>query len=510
MDPLVLLNCLIALCLVFLNGFFALTEFSLVRARETRLELLKEKYGRRGALALDMHRRMDRFLAATQLGVTVSSLGLGWVGEPAFAALLTPLFRPLGHISDALLHTLAFATAFAVLTGIHIILGEQVPKYIAITKAEMALLASARTMHWVYRILYVPLMVLSGISNWIVRMLGLPAVTEAETIFSKEELRLVLSNSHQGGTMSLTKVLLCENVLDFGDYTTHSIMTPLERVVMLDLGKPWAENLKLIQARRFSRYPVCEGDPARITGFIHFKEVMLAHLQAGGEVDLARSRRDLPKVDVDMPIEKLLPAIQRFPTNMAQVVDKEGRTVGIVTFEDVLEELVGEIADEFEREGVWRLSDHLTRERIIPVLQARDRDGVVRELAGVIATQIPGLDAAAVVQGVLKREKEMSTAVGEGLALPHARLENLPQTLIAYGRLTEGIDWKAFDNKPVRHIFMILTSQDKPREQLRALARISAIAQSEVLFCKLDEAATPADLCDIFRAADAFTPLDAR
>jgi CBS domain containing-hemolysin-like protein len=167
-DVLIVIRCVIALLLVFVNGFFVLVEFALVRARDTQLELLKRRNVVSADLALSMHRRMDRYLSASQLGITMASLALGWVGEPAFAALVHSLLAPLAPlhaVSRVVSHTLSFAAAFGLITALHIVLGEQVPKYIAIAKAERSLLATARTMQVSYIILYAPLMVLNSVSN---------------------------------------------------------------------------------------------------------------------------------------------------------------------------------------------------------------------------------------------------------------------------------------------------------------------------------------------------------
>jgi CBS domain containing-hemolysin-like protein/mannitol/fructose-specific phosphotransferase system IIA component (Ntr-type) len=510
LDPVTLLRCLLAILLVFVNGFFVLVEFALVRARDTQLELLKRKQVPAADLALEMHRRMDRYLSASQLGITMASLALGWVGEPAFAALLQPLLRPLHAISAVASHTVSFAVAFGLITGLHIVLGEQVPKYIAIARAEPSLLATSRPMHVSYYILYAPLMVLNAASNWIIRRLGIPSVTESETAFSKDELRLVLSHSHAQGRMSLTKVLLCENVLDLGDFTARTIMVPLERVVTLDVRRPWAENLQRILANRFSRYPLCDGEPGRIIGFVHFKELMLGQCRGDGEIDLLRYRRDLPRIDADTPLEALLPVIQRFPTNMALVTDKAGAPVGVLTFEDLLEELVGEMADEFERERIWRLRDFLSREAMVMPLRSREIEGAIGELVERLAATAPALDARTARERVLQRERQMSTGVGQGLALPHARLENLPRTLIAYGYAPEPLACDSIDGQPVHHVFLILTPLDKPREQLRSLARLSMLYASDVVSQGLAEARDPAAVYELLQAADSFTPMQSR
>lgn len=511
LEPSVLISCAVGLLLVALNAFFVLVEFALVRARETQLELLVRQGRGSAAAALGMQRRMDRYLAVSQLGITMASLGLGWVGEPGFAKLLDPLLRQLGEYSGVASHTVSMATAFLMITSLHIVLGEQVPKYIAISRAEGALLRTARPMWVAYIALYVPMMILNWMSNFIVRRIGVPAVTESGTVLSKEEFRLALSKSHLEGKVSLSRVLLCENALDLADFNARSIMVPLEQVVMLDVNKPWSENRQVFMSNRYSRYPLFDGSREKIIGFVHFKDIMLGHMRTGGEVELSKHRRELPRVDALMPLEQLLPSIQRMPTNMVQVVDRAtGKPIGILTFEDVLEELVGEITDEFEAERTWRLADVLVPGAMVMDLACQDVAGAVETLAARLAAETPGLDAAEVGKRIAAQGKDIFTVVGKGLAIPHARIPGLARTLVAYGRCSEPIACNTADNKPVRDIFLILTAQEKPREQLRALARIAMLFSSDVLSQSLSDAASAEEVLGVVRAADSLTPLDTR
>ncbi|MBN8216405.1 MAG: DUF21 domain-containing protein [Spirochaetes bacterium] len=506
----ILLKCLAAILLVGANAFFVLFEFALVRARKTQLEIQERAKARSAALALSMHRRMDRYLAASQLGITMASLALGWVGESAFAQLFSPLFESFGALSPALRHSVSLAAAFTLITGLHIVLGEQVPKYLAIARAETSLRAAAPVMQGAYLLLWGPLMALNSLSNAILRLLGVSAVTESEPVFSKEELRLVLSQSHSEGKMSLAKVLLCENVLDLGDYTAKSIMVPLERVAMLDLKQPWEANRAVILERQHSRYPVCDGNPRKPVGYVYLKELLLGQMRDGAPIDLDKSLRHLPQVAASLNLSDLLPTIQRLSTNMAQVVEDGGKPIGIVTFEDVLEELVGEIVDEFEVGHTWRLADHLAQDDLLLNLEASGMEEVVAALVERLALKVPRPPRAKILDRVMQYERERFTTAGSGLALPHARLEGLAQTRIAYARLREGLDLHAADGKPVRHVFLILTPKENPREQLRALARISMLFTSDVLSAGFTDAETAKEIVEVVRAADSLTPLDSR
>jgi mannitol/fructose-specific phosphotransferase system IIA component (Ntr-type) len=241
---------------------------------------------------------------------------------------------------------------------------------------------------------------------------------------------------------------------------------------------------------------------------VHVKDLAFAALNADAPLALARFRREIPRVQESMPVEALMRFIQRRPTNLALVTDAAGTVKGIVTFEDVLEELVGEIADEFEGEMPWRLSEHVDRASVVMGLKATDRMGAIRELAGALRHRAIGLDPNLVIEQAMGREAESPTAVGHGIALPHARLEGLGRCCVAYGRSLKGINFRAPDGLPVTHVFLILSPKERPRQQLQALARVAAIAASEILLGKLNDATTPEGVLELFAAADVSTTLD--
>ncbi|OGV74860.1 MAG: hypothetical protein A3K19_00610 [Lentisphaerae bacterium RIFOXYB12_FULL_65_16] len=492
----------VSLVLILLNGFFVCVEFALVKARRSRLEALQAEGHANARLALDMQDKTDGYLSAAQLGITVASLAVGWIGEPAFAELLKPLVDQRGLWSDAVTHAMAFGFAFALITFLHILIGEQVPKLIAVRQAERSLLALARTMHGFYLAFYLPLTLLNNAANRLLRMCGFPAHSDVDEALSEEELRLELLRAHRHGEVSLDTVLLFENVFDFCELTTASIMVPMPEVAVLDLKKPWSENLELIRTRRLSRYPLCDGDRQRILGLVHVKDLGMAALTGNNDINMAQFRRDIPKVPETMRVETLLRYLQKQPTNMALVTDAAGMPRGVVTFEDVLEELVGEMTDEFEREKPWRLGDFLVKEAVLTKMKARTHESAVRELAFALASHTRGLQPSMLADRAMRREREAPTAVGRGVALPHVRVEGLPRTLVAYGNCAEGIDFKAADGHPVRHIFLILTPKENPREQLRALSRIAALATSDVLLGKLNEATTVDAVLAVVRTGD--------
>jgi mannitol/fructose-specific phosphotransferase system IIA component (Ntr-type) len=449
-----------------------------------------------------MQGRTDAYLSAAQLGITVASLGLGWVGEPAFARLLEPLFRRPGMLSELTVHTAAFGTAFVLITFLHILVGEQAPKLVAVRHAEKSILAVARSMRVFYYVLYVPLTVLNGAANQLLRWCRVPTASEADAALTEEELRLELVRAQRQGEVSLNGVLLSANAMDMHDLTAAAIMVPLAKVVMLDVRRPWAENREIIRCRRLSRYPLCDGDARKPLGFVHLKDLALARWGGTDEPSLSALRRELPRVQESLRADDLLRFLQRQPSNMALVEDGAGMAKGIVTFEDVIEELVGEVADEFTPERPWRLGDCLVRDAVLPEMRARDPESAVHELAVALSRADGGLDASLIVGKAMHREAEGPTLVGNAIALPHARLAGIQRSFVAYGRCRPGMDCGAPDGLPVRHIILIVTPLSDPKEQLRALARIARIAMSPAFLAQLEEAQKAQDVVDLVLTAD--------
>lgn len=504
-----LIRCVFGLALCGINGFFVLVEFAIVKARKTQLELMKAGGMRSAAVALGMKKKIDGYLSAAQVGVTMSSLGLGWVGEPAFSRVLEPFFRFPGLWSPETGKTVASIAAFAMITFLLITVGEMPPKYIGVRLPEKSLAMVAYPMRLCYWLLFIPLTVINKSSNLIMAMLGLPTVTKEDLAMSEEELKLVLTNSHREGDMTLNRVLLFENVMDFTGLTANDIMVPLSRVAMLDVRNPWNDNLKIITSRKFSRYPLINGDQQKVIGLIHIKDLGMAALSGEAPGDLLKFAREVPRVEDSITLEDLMHFLQRRPTNLTMVTDKTGRFMGIVTFEDILEELVGEISDEFDREMPWLLGDHLDSRSVILDLAGRDSCSVIREMAELLVNRIGSkVDRNAIVQLALRREAEAPTAVGHGIALPHARVDGIHESYVAYGRAIPGLDFKAADSKPVSHIFLIVTPKERPREQLQALSRIAALVNSDVLLSQLCNAKSADEVTSLINAADLSTAME--
>ncbi len=356
MDPLYQwLFIAIAFFLVFLNGFFVNAEFSIVKVRETRIRQLIVEGDRRARTAHKIIRKMDEYLSATQLGITLASLGLGWIGEPAFAGLFEPWLALAGIASPAWTHTLAAGSAFVLITFLHIVIGELAPKSLAIQKPEGSVLWTAAPLVFFYRISYPFIWALNGAAIFLLRKIGITPSSEAELAHTEEELRLLLTHSHEQGVLDRAKKRLLEQVFDFAGRSVRQVMVPSLEIKYLDTEKSLEENLEIARSERHTRYPLCEGSLDRVLGLIHVKDLFQTERRLSTAEALASIKRPVYFVPENKGIQSLLADFRKNRVHMAIVVDEYGSTLGILTLEDILEELVGEIQDEFDLPAAPRL-----------------------------------------------------------------------------------------------------------------------------------------------------------
>jgi CBS domain containing-hemolysin-like protein len=336
----------VALFLVVLNGFFVATEFAIVKVRVTRLRELARSGNANAKVAHEVVGQLDAYLSACQLGITLASLGLGWVGEPAFAHLLQPLFASLGPWAQAASHAISLTFAFVMITLLHIVYGELAPKAVAIRYAEATALAVAHPIRIFYRLFYPLIWAMNGLANATLRVFGLTASWE-DSAHSEEELRLLLSDSGGGDR----RRALLEQALDFSSRRVRQIMVPRADVSYLDVLHPVSEILDAARRDGYTRYPVCRDHLDEVIGIVHVRDLFAAvdRLQTGD--DVARLAREPLFVPESATAEQLLRLFQQRRMHMAIVVDEYGGTSGIATLEDVLEELTGEIQDEFDTEA---------------------------------------------------------------------------------------------------------------------------------------------------------------
>jgi CBS domain containing-hemolysin-like protein len=339
----------LALFFVLLNGWFVLAEFALVKVRTTRLrELTQEGHGR-ARLALFITGKLDQYLSAIQLGITLASLALGWVGEPALARLIEPALGPFTG-SAVVAHAIASGIAFGLITFLHVTLGEMAPKTMAILSAERFALWVALPLHCFYVVTWPLIVVLQGASNLFVRLIGFKPASEGADPYTEEELRMIVAASHAQGVLNETTRYLLDNVLDYTTRIVREVMTPRRDVLTLDVRAPVADSIALALDREFSRYLLVDSSKDQVVGFVHVKDLVsiaTGRRQVASIKEVARAPVFVPEF---VPIDRVRRQLQSKKTHIGVVVDELGDYVGIVTLEDLLEELVGEIQDETDVE----------------------------------------------------------------------------------------------------------------------------------------------------------------
>lgn len=347
------LETLAIVALVFANGFFVAAEFALVKVRASQLRPLvkKGKASLRLRMALKATQQLDAVLSASQLGITLTSLGLGWVGEPFVATRLTPLLADWGITEPAVVHSISFAVAFGTITFLHIVFGEQAPKMVAIQHARAVTLWVSAPLMAFYYTFYPFIWLLNNAANRIVRWCGFATVTEGDHSFSSEELEYVFSHarhSHPGD--ALINKLMVQSLRARQTQAQH-IMRGRDQVVALWLDRPVADNLRIAQTSGHSRFPVCRGSLDQIEGLLLVREWLWQMTMLGPDTTFEPLVRDVLKFDLTTPLHTMIEGFRNSRSHLAVVLDAEGKLAGLVTFEDVLEEIVGDIRDEFDIES---------------------------------------------------------------------------------------------------------------------------------------------------------------
>jgi len=347
----VLLKILLVLGLVMFNGFFVAAEFALVKIRETQLDTLVAKGVYRAKVARSIISNLNAYLSATQLGITVASLGLGWAGEPIFTTLLSPMLLSLHVESETVRRSISFAVGFSALTFLHITAGELAPKWTAIQNPLPIALWAAQPLRWFFIASYPFNWLLNRTAQWLLRQAGIEVVGEPKRAHSEEELRLLVTTSQkQSGATAFGRAIVL-NALDLRRRLAREVMRPRQEIVGLDTQATIAQCLDIAEKTRYSRFPLCEeGDLDRTRGVVHIKDLYAMRLKARTGADLRTVARRLIYVPETSRLEALLQLFLDRKLHLAVVVDEYGGTVGMVTLENILEELVGQIQDEFDQE----------------------------------------------------------------------------------------------------------------------------------------------------------------
>jgi CBS domain containing-hemolysin-like protein len=337
---------LLAILFVFANGFFVATEFAMVKIRPSRVQALLEE-GRPGAeSALKLLQRMDVYLSATQFGITLASLGLGWIGEPAFAHLIEPVVRLFFPGSDVsgLTKTLAFALAFTLITFLHIVIGELGAKSLALQKTESTALACAAPIRVFYYFFFPLIWLLNTLARQVLRLFGLKVASATAEAHSEDELRVILASSAAAGAIANSRAELLERALGMLEKTARQVLVPRSQIRFLDLEEPLAKNIADARAAGHTWVPVCRGNLDRVEGVVNVKDLFFL-LSRGELKSIAQVQRPVLFVPENVSLEQLLSEFRRRRAQMAVVVDEHGGTTGMLTIADVVAELVGEIAE---------------------------------------------------------------------------------------------------------------------------------------------------------------------
>ena len=407
---------LLALFLVVLNGFFVAAEFGIVSLRKTRVRAIAKSQGWRGRILGKVHGELDAYLSACQLGITLASLGLGWVGEPAFASMLEPVFVMLGIDTPALVHTISFVIAFAVISFLHIVIGELAPKSLAIRNPEVVGLWTALPLYGFYWAMYPFIYVLNGSANAVLRMAGLAGPGGHDAHYSTDELKLILRTSHPGEKFTRDERHILAQSLDFSQLSVADLMRPINEVIALYASKSLEDNLQTVVRNRFSRYPYFDANGEDVLGVIHLKDLFFAQ-QAGKKItDLTPFLRPVETMSARTPAQTMFRRFRDGAPHFALIGEKGKRPVGFITLDNLLGAMVGEIHDEFrlnENDWLRQPDGTLVGKASLPIFS-------LERILGIdIDNETLGLDEVESVGGLLMVKLGDIPKQGQKIEFPH-------------------------------------------------------------------------------------------
>ncbi|MFA5960793.1 MAG: hemolysin family protein [Tatlockia sp.] len=342
---------LLGFALVLLNAFFVAAEFAMVKLRHTRIAIIEEENPWRGKMLAKVHQKLDAYLSACQLGITLASLGLGWVGEPAFARLFAPLFSWLGLVNPSVNEFISFVVAFSLLSFLHIVVGELMPKSLAIRQSEQISLWTAFPLYAFYWLMYPLIWLLNSCSNFLLKRLGLDVMHPGEQFHSSEEIKLILRSSQLHGELTQQEGNILSHALELGDLCVMDIMRSYDDMVMLDNPVSSDKLIDMLSRYRYSRFPVFDKAKKQIIGLLHVKDLqpLLHETKSNTLLQLDALIRPVPKISNRLPALSLLRQFQQGMPHFALVYGRHGAIVGYVTLDNVLHLVIGVIQDEFHK-----------------------------------------------------------------------------------------------------------------------------------------------------------------
>ncbi|MHC0036841.1 hemolysin family protein [Pseudoneobacillus sp. C159] len=356
-------NLIMVAILIALTGFFVATEFAIVKVRGTRIDQLVSEGNKNAIAAKTVISNLDEYLSACQLGITITALGLGWIGEETIESILHPVFEKL-QLSESASSILSISIAFATITFLHVVVGELAPKTMAIQKAEGIALVFSKPIIFFYKLMYPFIKTLNGSARLLSGLFGLKPVSEHEIAHTEEELRMILSESYKSGEINQSEYKYVNNIFEFNDRLAKEIMVPRTEMVGYDKEMTIEEFITKATEENYTRYPIFEGDKDHIIGMINMKEVLSDFVKKKvARESIVKYSRPVIKVMESMPIHDLLLRMQKERVHMAILVDEYGGTAGLVTVEDIIEEIVGDIRDEFDHDEVpdiKKINEHKT------------------------------------------------------------------------------------------------------------------------------------------------------
>ncbi|WP_029906178.1 hemolysin family protein [Prevotella sp. 10(H)] len=346
----IVISILITLLFVFLNGFFVAAEFAIVKVRSSQLELKAQAGSRAAALSKKIVTHLDSYLAATQFGITIASLALGWIGEPVVSKIIKELIGLFNvELAPTTLSTISLITAFVIITILHIVLGELAPKSLAIQRSEQTTLAVAYPLHGFYWLCRPFIWLLNGIANLVLKLVGLHTVSEQE-VYSSDELRYLVDQAMESGRVDSTEFDIIQNAFDFSERTARQIMVPRTQVVAIDVNDYDEKTLEFVIEEGYSRVPCYEDNIDNTIGVVHLKDILKKMRISSGNVNIRSIIRPVSFTPETKRIGQLLKEFQVKHQQIAMVLNEYGGVEGVITMEDILEELVGEIQDEYDNE----------------------------------------------------------------------------------------------------------------------------------------------------------------
>ena len=353
-----ILPTIIILILVVINGVFVAAEFAIIGVRDTQMEQLADEGN---AIAgnvlrvLELRPQLDHYIATAQLGITLASLGLAMYAEPAIGHFVEPYLETLGGFTPATAGTISYIIALSLLTYLHVVIGEMIPKAMALSNASAMAIRLDPLMRLSGGILNYPVRVLNGIGNLLLRLLRIPPAHGHGRLVAAEELELIVAESVEGGLIQDDEEAFIRNIFDFSERTVGQVMTPRRRMQALNVHCPQDELIRIVTQSFHSRFPIYEGDLDHIVGILHLKDLARLTMRPNGPFDLRLILRAAPEVPEDFRVDRLLAAFKKQKLHMAVVRDEFGGLAGVVTLEDLVEEIVGEVRDEFDHEREQRV-----------------------------------------------------------------------------------------------------------------------------------------------------------